>query len=73
MVRNTNGIASVEDIITVTEVEKIEEALMAQFLTLVRADGFNKIEKECFMVMLWNILLFLKLLKQCFDILIILI
>ena len=52
MVRNTNGIASVEDIITVTEVEKIEEALMAQFLTLVRADGFNKIEKECFMVML---------------------
>ena len=52
MVRNTNGIASVEDIITVTEVEKIEEALMAQFLTLVRVDGFNKIEKECFMVML---------------------
>ena len=46
VVGNTNGIASVEDNMTVAEVEEIEEAAMAQFHTVVRGDSLSKIAKE---------------------------
>ncbi|AUC85602.1 peptidoglycan-binding protein LysM [Polaribacter sp. ALD11] len=43
---NTNGIASVEDNITVAEIEVIEEAAMAQFHTVESGDTLGKIAKE---------------------------
>lgn len=46
VVGNTNGIASVEDNMTVVEVEVIEEAEMAQFHTVVSGDTLGKIAKE---------------------------
>ena len=46
VVGNTSGIASVEDNMTVAEVEEIEEAAMAQFHTVVRGDSLSKIAKE---------------------------
>ena len=46
VVGNTDGIASVEDNMTVAEVEVIEEALMAQFHTVVSGDTLGKIAKE---------------------------
>ena len=46
VVGNTNGIASVEDNMTVAEVEEIEVAAMAQFHTVVSGDTLGKIAKE---------------------------
>ncbi|MCF2874493.1 MULTISPECIES: peptidoglycan-binding protein LysM [Tenacibaculum] len=46
VVGNTNGIASVEDNMTVAEVEEVEEAAMAQFHTVVSGDSLSKIAKE---------------------------
>lgn len=46
VVGNTNGIASVEDNLTVKEVEIIEVAAMAQFHTVVSGDNLSKIAKE---------------------------
>ena len=46
VVGNTEGIASVEDNMTVAEVEVIEEAAMAQFHTVERGDSLSKIAKE---------------------------
>lgn len=46
VVGNTDGIASVEDNMTVAEVEEIEEAAMAQFHTVERGDTLGKIAKE---------------------------
>lgn len=46
VVGNTDGIASVEDNMTVAEIEVIEEALMAQFHTVVSGDTLGKIAKE---------------------------
>lgn len=46
VVGNTDGIASVEDNMTVAEVEVIEEAAMAQFHTVVSGDSLSKIAKE---------------------------
>lgn len=46
VVGNTNGISSVEDNITVTEVEEIEEEAMAQFHTVEKGDTLGKIAKE---------------------------
>lgn len=46
VVGNTDGIASVEDDMTVAEVEEIEEAAMAQFHTVVSGDTLGKIAKE---------------------------
>ncbi|WP_275315893.1 peptidoglycan-binding protein LysM [Tenacibaculum bernardetii] len=46
VVGNTNGIASVEDNMTVAEVEEIEAAVMAQFHTVVSGDTLGKIAKE---------------------------
>jgi len=46
VVGNTDGIASVEDNMTVAEVEEIEEAAMAQFHTVVSGDTLGKIAKE---------------------------
>ena len=46
VVGNTEGIASVEDNMTVKEVEVIEEAGMAQFHTVVSGDSLSKIAKE---------------------------
>ncbi len=45
VVGNTNGIASVEDNMTVAEVEEIEEAAMAQFHTVESGDTLGKIAK----------------------------
>ncbi len=42
---NTNGVASVEDNMTVAEVEVIEEAEMAQFHTVESGDTLGKIAK----------------------------
>jgi nucleoid-associated protein YgaU len=42
---NTNGVASVEDNLTVAEVEVIEEAEMAQFHTVQSGDTLGKIAK----------------------------
>ena len=46
VVGNTEGIASVEDTMTVAEVEEIDEAAMAQFHTVERGDTLGKIAKE---------------------------
>jgi nucleoid-associated protein YgaU len=46
VVGNTNGVASVEDNLTVAEVEIIEEALLAQFHTVVSGDTLGKIAKN---------------------------
>ncbi|MGB0890860.1 MAG: peptidoglycan-binding protein LysM [Flavobacteriaceae bacterium] len=46
VVGNTNGVASVEDNLTVAEVEVVEEAAMAQFHTVERGDTLGKIAKE---------------------------
>lgn len=46
VVGNTEGIASVEDNMTVAEVEEIEEAAMAQFHTVESGDTLGKIAKE---------------------------
>lgn len=46
VVGNTDGIASVEDNMTVAEVEEIDEALMAQFHTVESGDTLGKIAKE---------------------------
>ena len=46
VVGNTDGIASVEDNMTVAEVEEIEEAAMAQFHTVERGDTLGKIAKQ---------------------------
>ena len=43
---NTNGVASVEDNLTVAEVEVIEEAEMAQFHTVESGDTLGKIAKN---------------------------
>ncbi|PQJ68636.1 peptidoglycan-binding protein LysM [Polaribacter butkevichii] len=45
VVGNTNGVASVEDNLTVAEVEVIEEAAMAQFHTVESGDTLGKIAK----------------------------
>ena len=45
-VGNTNGVASVEDNLTVAEVEVIEEAAMAQFHTVESGDTLGKIAKN---------------------------
>ncbi|CAL2102641.1 Potassium binding protein Kbp [Tenacibaculum sp. 190130A14a] len=45
VVGNTEGIAEVEDNMTVAEVEEIEEAAMAQFHTVERGDSLSKIAK----------------------------
>ncbi|MGJ8745393.1 peptidoglycan-binding protein LysM [Polaribacter sp.] len=42
---NTNGVASVEDNLTVAEVEVIEEAALAQFHTVESGDTLGKIAK----------------------------
>jgi nucleoid-associated protein YgaU len=46
VVGNTNGVASVEDNLTVAEVEVIEEALLAQFHTVESGDTLGKIAKN---------------------------
>lgn len=46
VVGNTNGVASVEDNLTVAEVEVVEEAAMAKFHTVERGDTLGKIAKE---------------------------
>ena len=46
VVGNTNGVAEVEDNMTVADVEVIEEAEMAQFHTVVGGDTLGKIAKE---------------------------
>jgi nucleoid-associated protein YgaU len=46
VVGNTEGIASVEDNMTVAEVEEIEVAAMAQFHSVVSGDTLGKIAKE---------------------------
>lgn len=46
VVGNTEGIASVEDNMTVAEVEVIEVAAMAQFHSVVSGDTLGKIAKE---------------------------
>lgn len=46
VVGNTDGVATVEDNMTVAEVEEIEEAAMAQFHTVERGDTLGKIAKE---------------------------
>lgn len=46
VVGNTNGVASVEDKMTVAEVEVIEETAMAQFHTVESGDTLGKIAKE---------------------------
>lgn len=45
VVGNTNGIASVEDNLTVAEMEVIEEAEVAKFHTVVSGDTLGKIAK----------------------------
>jgi len=46
VVGNTNGVASVEDNLTVAEIEVIEEALLAQFHTVESGDTLGKIAKN---------------------------
>ena len=46
VVGNTSGIATVEDNMTVAEVEEIAEEEMAQFHTVVSGDSLSKIAKE---------------------------
>ncbi|WP_428740972.1 peptidoglycan-binding protein LysM [Tenacibaculum sp.] len=46
VVGNTEGIATVEDNMTVAEVEEIEEVEMAQFHTVISGDSLSKIAKE---------------------------
>ncbi|TVZ56268.1 BON domain-containing protein [Lutibacter sp. Hel_I_33_5] len=46
VVGNTDGVASVDDNMTVAEVEEIDEAAMAQFHTVVSGDTLGKIAKE---------------------------
>ncbi|CAM1358747.1 peptidoglycan-binding protein LysM [Tenacibaculum xiamenense] len=46
VVGNTEGIASVEDNMTVAEVEEIKEEEMAQFHTVVSGDTLGKIAKN---------------------------
>lgn len=46
VVGNTNGVASVEDNMTVAEVEIIEEAEKAQFYTVLSGDTLGKIAKN---------------------------
>ena len=46
VVGNTEGIASVEDNMTVAEVEVVDAAAMAQFHTVERGDTLGKIAKE---------------------------
>ena len=46
VVGNTEGIASVEDNMTVAEVEEIREEEMAQFHTVVSGDSLSKIAKK---------------------------
>ncbi|MDD7915720.1 peptidoglycan-binding protein LysM [Polaribacter ponticola] len=46
VVGNTNGVASVEDNLTVAKIEVIEEAEMAQFHTVERGDTLGKIAKN---------------------------
>ncbi|APZ45904.1 peptidoglycan-binding protein LysM [Polaribacter reichenbachii] len=46
VVGNTNGIASVEDNLTVAEVEVINEAEIAQFYTVISGDTLGKIAKD---------------------------
>ncbi|CAL2055174.1 peptidoglycan-binding protein LysM [Tenacibaculum sp. 190524A05c] len=46
VVGNTEGIATVEDSMTVAEVEEIAEEEMAQFHTVVSGDTLGKIAKE---------------------------
>ncbi|CAL2078582.1 peptidoglycan-binding protein LysM [Tenacibaculum sp. 190524A02b] len=46
VVGNTEGIASVEDNMTVAEVEEIKEEEMAQFHTVVSGDTLGKIAKS---------------------------
>ncbi|CAM1360339.1 conserved hypothetical protein [Tenacibaculum litopenaei] len=45
VVGNTEGIATVEDAMTVAEVEEIAEEAMAQFHTVVSGDSLSKIAK----------------------------
>ena len=45
-VGNTNGVSSVDDSLTVAEVEVIEEAAMAQFHTVESGDTLGKIAKN---------------------------
>ena len=45
VIGNTNGIASVEDNLTVAEIEVIEEAEIAQFHTVESGDTLGKIAK----------------------------
>lgn len=45
VVGNTEGIATVEDAMTVAEVEEITEEAMAQFHTVVSGDSLSKIAK----------------------------
>ncbi|OAD45450.1 peptidoglycan-binding protein LysM [Polaribacter atrinae] len=45
VVGNTNGVATVEDNLTVAEIEVIEEAAMAQFHTVESGDTLGKIAK----------------------------
>jgi nucleoid-associated protein YgaU len=46
VVGNTNGVASVEDNLTVAEVEIIDEATLAQFHTVESGDTLGKIAKN---------------------------
>ncbi|MDY0780648.1 peptidoglycan-binding protein LysM [Tenacibaculum sp. IB213877] len=46
VVGNTDGIASVEDNMTVAEVEEVNEAEMAQFHTVEKGDSLSKIAKS---------------------------
>lgn len=46
VVGNTEGVATVEDNMTVAEVEEIAEEAMAQFHTVERGDSLSKIAKE---------------------------
>lgn len=45
-VGNTNGVSSVEDNLTVAEIEVIEEEIMAQFHTVSKGDTLGKIAKN---------------------------
>ncbi|MCL7752694.1 peptidoglycan-binding protein LysM [Polaribacter sp. Z022] len=45
-VGNTNGVSSVDDSLTVAEIEVIEEAAMAQFHTVESGDTLGKIAKN---------------------------
>lgn len=45
-VGNTNGVSTVEDNLTVAEVEEIEEEALAQFHTVSRGDTLGKIAKN---------------------------